>query len=138
MTSHSGISGERCKEANPQPSTSIPAADQELQSLCLRYRHSCESRSLERWPVDRPLEGWLQLEAESDAPFPLILIDFSTAGVVVAFSMHRLVWPGQCGDLITQSHGAGCGHRPVRCRWQRFHGRNRDLRCAGLGFVVPA
>jgi hypothetical protein len=136
--SHSAIPVSRAKEANPAPPASVLAADQELQLLCRRYGYSGDRRSVERWPVDRPLEGWLQLEGEGGAAFPLILIDFSTAGVVVAFSMHRFVWPGQCGDLITQSHGAGCCHRPVCCRWQRFHGRNRELRCAGLGFLLAA
>ena len=135
---HSAIPVSRPKEANPPPPASVSAADQELQLLCKLYGHSRDRRSMERWPVDRPLEGWLQLEGAGGAAFPLILIDFSTAGVVVAFSMHRFVWLGQCGDLITQSHGAGCCHRPVCCRWQRFHSRNRELRCAGLGFLLPA
>jgi hypothetical protein len=84
--------------------------------------------------MDWPVEGWLQIDAGPAEPVEVILVDFSSLGLAVVLSAAHPLRPGQRGELITQSHGAGCNHRPVRCSWQQPHPVDRQLQCAGLSF----
>ncbi len=86
--------------------------------------------------MDYPLEGWLQLNDLPDNLIQVKLVDYSSGGVDVLFSSDAAVHPGQCGDLITQAHGAGCCQRPVRCTWCKPHRVNRRLQRAGFSFEV--
>ncbi len=42
--------------------------------------------------------------------------------------------PGDRALLLTQAHGAGISHRPVRCCWQHLHPSDPRLQCLGLRF----
>jgi hypothetical protein len=95
-----------------------------------------ERRDAERWPVDWPLEGWLQIDEESGPPIPVDLVNLSCSGAAVVLEGHHQLRPGQRGRLITQAHGAGCGERTVRCCWLR---RDDDRRqTVGLTFETGA
>lgn len=91
-----------------------------------------ERRRAERWPVAWPLEGWLELIGAQEGPIPVILTDFSAAGIGVLLRSRHRITPGERGDLISQAHGAGCSQRLVRCCWQRLDPRHPQLQRLGL------
>jgi len=125
----------------PGPAAQGAQAAQVIELLKLRLLCTgrAERRASERWPVELPLEGWLQLEGEAtpgepDPAIPVDLVDLSSGGVQVVLAADQPVRPGQQGVLITQAHGGGCGRRPVRCCWQKPHPQQGQLQCLGLAF----
>lgn len=129
------------------PSGPPPTPEELLQTLRLLCNGSGERRASERWPVELPLEGWLQLEGNHNGagssqggdlpPIPVDLVDISSGGVQVWLGAQHAVPVGQRGVLITQAHGGGCGYRQVRCCWQRPHPQHPQLQCLGLAFDGP-
>jgi hypothetical protein len=86
------------------------------------------------WPVDMPMDGWLQLQGEQEITLSVNLIDFSARGVGVLLRAPHPVPRGCCGVLITQAHGAGCSYRQVRCCQQRPYGQQQQLQYVELVF----
>jgi hypothetical protein len=127
MASHTG-----------QPITSSHAPAQ-LQLELAKLRLICTGlgnrRASERWPIELPLEGWLDVDDGSADPIPVELVDLSSGGVAVVLAAEPALQPGQRGLLITQAHGGGCGSRAVRCCWQRSQ---LWLQVAGLAFESGA
>ena len=106
--------------------------DRELNLLWQRFSAALAAMDVGRqhWPLD----GWLQLDAEAQPPFPVILVQFNADGVGVVLGMEHPMPPGQLGELTTQAHGAGCRHRPVRCQGRVAYFRTLMLQYAALGF----
>lgn len=100
----------------------------------LHYRVSRDQRSSDRWHVDWPLEGVLQLDEDPDQAIEVNLVDFSCGGLGVVLNARYPLRPGQRGTLITQSHGSGCCRRVVHCTWQRPHPIEHNLQSAGFSF----
>jgi hypothetical protein len=128
-------------EAQGGPATAELPAALELELLKLRALSGTNTnrRASDRWPVELPLEGWLQLAGEPEPPIPVNLVDLSSGGVSVELTADHTVRPGQQGVLITQAHGCGCGQRQVRCCWQRPHPQHQHLQHLGLSFeALPA
>ncbi|MFM7639956.1 MAG: hypothetical protein ACKO45_00120 [Cyanobium sp.] len=86
--------------------------------------------------MEVPQDGLLQLDQDPDAPVPVDLIAFSTNGVTVSLTAAVPLKPEVAGQLLTQAHGAGLSHRPVRCCWHRPHPQDSDRQLAGLRFAV--
>ena len=124
-----------------EPATPLPANLAELRKLRelsqLREQGNGERRGSGRWPVELPLEGWLQLNGQADPPIPVDLLDLSSGGVKVVLGAEHAVPVGAWGELITQAHGGGCGSRSVRCCWQAPHQHDPGLQCLGLAFETP-
>jgi hypothetical protein len=97
-----------------------------------------DQRSSDRWHVDWPLEGFLQLDDDPGQTIQVTLVDFSGAGLAVVLTAEVALHPGQTGQLITQSHGSGCRHRLVRCTWRRPHQVDPQLQSAGFSFQTGA
>jgi hypothetical protein len=118
----------------------VPTNDAAAEGLFPLHRLSsicCSTgacRDVNYWPMGYPQDGWLQLDQDPDAAMPLELIAFSSRGVSVVLSAVITLPQGARGQLITQAHGAGLSHRPVRCCWRRAHPRDPSLQCAGLRF----
>lgn len=111
----------------------------ELQAMAmLGVSMGSERRGSPRWPVTCPLEGWLELSGVPEAPLPVILTDMGGGGVGAVLQAEPPLRRGQRGALITQSHGAGCQARPVRCCWQRRHPGDGQLQWVGLSFEAAA
>ncbi|MEB3351527.1 MAG: PilZ domain-containing protein [Cyanobacteriota bacterium] len=114
--------------------TGLPTPNQ-LELELAKLRLICDGignrRASERWPIELPLEGWLDLEEGPSEPIPVELVDLSSGGVAVALGAEPALQPGQRGRLITQAHGGGCGSRAVRCCWQRSQ---LWLQVVGLAF----
>lgn len=111
---------------------------EQLRELC---NSPGERRASERWPVELPLDAWLQLDGGCAPPIPVDLLDLSSGGVQVVLASHHMVRPGRGGVLISQTHGGrdggSCGSRRVQCRWQRPHPQQPDRQCLGLAFAAP-
>ena len=88
-------------------------------------------REGQRWPVEQPMEGWLQWEGRVLPAIPVEIANFSAGGVAVWVDPRLDLSPGGHGVLITQAHGRGCGYRPVKGCWQ-VKGDARSL--VGLAF----
>ena len=88
-------------------------------------------REGQRWPVEQPMEGWLQWHGRSAPAIPVEIANFSAGGVAVWVAPQLDLPPGGHGVLITQAHGRGCGYRPVKGCWQ-VKGTTRSL--VGLAF----
>ena len=88
-------------------------------------------REGQRWPVEQPMEGWLQWEGRVLPVIPVDIANFSAGGVAIWVDPQLDLCPGGHGVLITQAHGRGCGYRPVKGCWQ-VKGANRSL--VGLAF----
>ena len=88
-------------------------------------------REGQRWPVEQPMEGWLQWEGRVLPVIPVKIANFSAGGVAIWVDPQLDLCPGGHGVLITQAHGRGCGYRPVKGCWQ-VKGANRSL--VGLAF----
>ena len=88
-------------------------------------------REGQRWPVEQPMEGWLQWEGRVLPVIPVKIANFSAGGVAIWVDPKLDLCPGGHGVLITQAHGRGCGYRPVKGCWQ-VKGANRSL--VGLAF----
>jgi hypothetical protein len=88
-------------------------------------------REGQRWPVEQPMEGWLQWEGRVLPAIPVEIANFSAGGVAVWVDPQLDLPPGGHGVLITQAHGRGCGYRPVKGCWQ-VRGGSRSL--VGLAF----
>lgn len=117
--------------------SSDPSREALLEELRVLCHGPQERRASQRWPVELPLEGWLQLDGEPEPPIPVDLLDLSGSGVQVVLDSHAAVWPGRGGVLITQAHGGGCGRRRVQCHWQRPHPQQPLRQCLGLAFATP-
>lgn len=118
------------------PAGSAPSAlEQELAKLRQLSHDDHNRRDSQRWPVELPLDGWLELDDDASAPIPVVLMDLSSGGVAVVLRSGSPVRTGQRGRLITQAHGGGCGARPVRCCWLRLQD---DLLTVGLAFEPDA
>jgi hypothetical protein len=129
-------SGHPATDLPPADSASVPPLlEQELEKLRQMLRDPAERRAAERWPVDWPLEGWLQLEEGDGALIPVKLANLSCSGTAVVLEGDHGLRTGQRGRLITQAHGAGCGERAVRCCWLRSE---EGLQTAGLIFEPGA
>lgn len=97
-----------------------------------RYRVvPSNEREGQRWPVEQPMEGWLQWEGRVLPAIPVEIANFSAGGVAVWVDPRLNLAPGSHGVLITQAHGRGCGYRPVKGCWQ-VRGDARSL--VGLAF----
>ena len=92
---------------------------------------SPNQREGQRWPVEQPMEGWLQWEGRLLPAIPVKIANFSAGGVAVWVDPCLDLSPGGHGVLITQAHGRGCGYRPVKGCWQ-MRGESRSL--LGLAF----
>ncbi len=114
------------------------AMPQSDSAASVHYRVSRNQRSSDRWHVDWPQEGFLQLDDDPDQAIQITLVDFSCGGLGVVLSASHALRPGQKGQLITQSHGSGCCQRSVRCTWQRPHPVDRHLQSAGFSFEAGA
>lgn len=112
-----------------------PELEQEFSKLRQLSNGDREQRASQRWPVELPLDGWLDLQDGRDEPIPVLLMDLSSGGVAVVLNDGPQLQPGQRGRLITQAHGGGCGTRPVRCCWLRQQDR---LLMVGLAFEGDA
>lgn len=88
-------------------------------------------REGQRWPVEQPMEGWLQWHGRPSPAIPVEIANFSAGGVAVWVAPQLDLPPGGHGVLITQAHGRGCGYRPVKGCWQ-VKGTTRSL--VGLAF----
>ncbi len=88
-------------------------------------------REGQRWPVEQPMEGWLQWEGRVLPTIPVQIANFSAGGVAVWVDPKLDLHPGGHGVLITHAHGRGCGYRPVKGCWQ-VRGASRSL--VGLAF----
>jgi hypothetical protein len=91
-------------------------------------------REVEFWPMAAPQDGWLQLGPDPDAAEPVDLIAFSGMCVSVVLSADLPLQQGVWARLMTQAHGAGLKHCPVRCCWHRSHPQDSSLQCTGLRF----
>ena len=104
-----------------------------------RLHNICCSTGLCReasyWPMAVPQDGWLQLDQDPGAAVPLVLAAFSDRGVTVVLSADVGLQPNAPGQLLTQAHGAGLRHRPVRCCWHRPHPLTSEWQLAGLRFA---
>lgn len=104
-----------------------------------RLHNICCSTGLCReasyWPMAVPQDGWLQLDQDPGAAAPLVLAAFSDRGVTVVLSADVGLQPNAPGQLLTQAHGAGLRHRPVRCCWHRPHPLTSEWQLAGLRFA---
>ncbi len=89
-------------------------------------------REGQRWPVEQPMEGWLQWDDRPLTAIPVEIANFSAGGVAVWVAPQLDLPPGSHGVLITQAHGRGCGYRPVKGCWQ-VKGTSRSL--VGLAFA---
>jgi hypothetical protein len=125
-------------QPGPMAQESHAAVELELLKLRVLSSSSGNRRASERWPVELPLEGWLQLEGQPEPPIPVELVDLSSGGVSVVLAAEHGVRPGERGVLITQAHGCGCGQREVRCCWQRTHPKHPHLQRLGLSFETPS
>ncbi len=114
----------------------IPREEHELNGLWLRF--SVVHGTSDGWPLKCAMDGWLHLDDASQPPFPVILVAFDCGGVGVVLGMEHPVQPGQRADLTTQAHGAGCQHRPVRCRQQLSYHQQMTLQYAALRFCPPS
>ena len=94
-------------------------------------RPPANQREGPRWPVERPMEGWLQWDGLGLPAIPVEIVNFSAGGVAVWVDAQLDLPPGGQGVLITQAHGRGCGYRPVKGCWQ-LKGSQRSL--VGLAF----
>jgi hypothetical protein len=81
-----------------------------------------------------PQEGWLQLELASNEAIPVELFAFSNQGVGVILMADVPLRQEACALLMTQAHGAGLSHRPVRLCWHRPHPQDPQRQVAGLRF----
>lgn len=88
-------------------------------------------REGQRWPVEQPMEGWLQWEGRVLPVIPVDIANFNAGGVAIWVDPKFDLCPGGHGLLITQAHGRGCGYRSVKGCWQ-VKGANRSL--VGLAF----
>jgi hypothetical protein len=86
------------------------------------------------WPMGFPQEGWLQLNQAANAAVPVDLMAFSSRGVSVILRADVCLQQGSRALLMTQAHGAGVSHRPVRLCWHRPHPLDHERQCAGLRF----
>ncbi len=75
-------------------------------------------REGQRWPVEKPMEGWLQWDGRALPAIPVEIANFSAGGVAVWVAPQLDLPPGGHGVLITQAHGRGCGYRHVKGCWQ--------------------
>jgi hypothetical protein len=128
---HSGAELHQANQAKAMPNADSAAADS---AASVHYRVNRDQRSSDRWHVDWPQEGFLQLDDDPDQAIQVTLVDFSCGGLGVVLSASHALRPGLKGQLITQSHGSGCCHRSVRCTWQRPHPVDRHLQSAGFSF----
>lgn len=138
MANHPAGSGHPATDlqpAEPDPAARGSQLARELDKLRQILSDPRERRDAERWPVDWPLEGWLQIDEEGGAPIPVDLVNLSCSGAAVVLAEHHELRPGQRGRLITQAHGAGCGERAVRCCWLRRDDRQQTV---GLTFETGA
>jgi hypothetical protein len=92
---------------------------------------AANERKGQRWPVEQPMEGWLQWEGRVLPAIPVEIANFSAGGVAVWAPPQLDLSPGGHGVLITQAHGRGCGYRPVKGCWQ-VRGASRSM--VGLAF----
>ncbi len=95
-------------------------------------------REANYWPMGVPQDGWLQLVQDPGAAVPLELVAFGDRGVTVVLSADVGLRPNAAGQLLTQAHGAGLRHRPVRCCWHRPHPLQSEWQLAGLRFAADA
>lgn len=93
-------------------------------------------REASYWPMGLPQDGWLLLDQDAGAAVPLELVAFSDKGVTVVLSAGIGLQPNAPGQLLTQAHGAGLGHRLVRCCWHRPHPLRSEWQLAGLRFAA--
>ena len=103
-----------------------------------RFRYGNKSQAAfldlregQRWPVEHPMEGWLDWHGRFLPAVPVEIANFGAGGVAVLVRQQLELSPGGHGVLITQAHGRGCGYQSVKCCWQRS-GANRSL--VGLAF----
>jgi hypothetical protein len=94
-----------------------------------------DCREVDYWPMGYPQEGWLQLDPVDKAAAPVDLIAFSSLCVAVILLAETPLQQGARALLLTQAHGAGIRHRPVRCCWHRPHPQDPQRQCAGLRFA---
>ena len=93
-------------------------------------------REASYWPMGLPQDGWLLLDQNPCAEVPLALVALSDRGVTVVLSADVGLQPNAPGQLLTQAHGAGLRHRPVRCCWHRPHPLKSEWQLAGLRFAA--
>jgi hypothetical protein len=127
--------GQQPAEPDPDPTTTPSLLEREFDKLRQITSNPGERRDAKRWPVDWPLEGWLQIDDGGGPPIPVDLVNLSCSGAAVVLAGHHELRPGQRGRLITQAHGAGCGERAVRCCWLRRDDRGQTV---GLTFETGA
>jgi hypothetical protein len=103
-----------------------------------RFRYENESKAVfldlregQRWPMEHPMEGWLDWEGRFLPAVPVDIANFGAGGVAVWVRQQLDLSPGGHGVLITQAHGRGCGYQSVRCCWQ-LRGANSSM--VGLAF----
>jgi hypothetical protein len=89
-------------------------------------------REVAYWPVDVPLEGWLQLDAADPQVVHVDLFAFSRQCLGVILMDAVTLQQGSPGILMLQAHGAGLSHRPVRLCWHRPHPQDPQRQIAGL------
>jgi hypothetical protein len=87
------------------------------------------------WPMGHPQEGWLQLDLANREATPVELFAFSKQGVGVILMADVPLKQDARALLITQAHGAGLNHRPVRLCWHRPHPQDPQRQVAGLRFA---
>lgn len=97
-------------------------------------RKTNDRRLSARWIANCCLDGWFARDYLTGNAIPLVVIDFAPGGVGVILYASASLQEGQWGDLITQSHGRGCHHRPVCCRNLRPHPFAAELQLAGFSF----
>jgi hypothetical protein len=135
MHSHQ-ISGHR-HQGRPRPGPGQAHPSEGMVPLHRLSNICCSSGAcsdVDYWPMDYPQEGWLQLDVALSAAVPVNLSAFSSRGVGIILKADVALQQGAKGMLLTQAHGAGLSHRPVRCCWHRPHPQDPDRQCAGLRF----
>lgn len=134
------VQGGRCRP-RPVSRQAVPPGDppegifplHRLSSICCSTG-AC--REVDAWPMGVPQEGWLQLDQDPEIAAPVDLVAFSHRGVTVVLSAAVSLRPEAAGQLLTQAHGAGLGHRFVRCCWHRPHPLDPQRQLAGLRFAA--
>jgi hypothetical protein len=84
--------------------------------------------------MGHPQEGWLQLDLTNRKATPVELFAFSNQGLGVILMADVPLQQGAIALLMTQAHGAGLSHRPVRLCWHRTHPQDPQRQVAGLRF----
>jgi hypothetical protein len=127
-----------CSPRAMPPSLSRPAAELEAPFPLRRLPNLCcpsgACRDVEYRSMEYGQQAWLQLDSDDASAEPGEFFAFSSRGVALFLAADVPFRPGDRALLLTQAHGAGISHRPVRCCWQRLHPSDPRLRCLGLRF----